>query len=96
MSLVERFGAELADRIAITGTRALVLGTAGQKEESRGLEQALRGHLERESARIRSPLLRLRQRRVSDRLLAAVLSPVGPVYPRVTLEPPEVGGREAD
>jgi ATP/maltotriose-dependent transcriptional regulator MalT len=89
ITLLERFGAELADRIAITGTRALVLATAGQADEARDLEKSLRERMRRDTARIRSPLHRLRQRRVSQRLLSAVLSPVGPIYPRVALDESE-------
>jgi len=85
MALVDRFGAELADRIAITGTRALVLSTAGHADDARVLEKTLRDRLKRESSRIRSPLHRMRHRRVSNQLLAAVLSPVGPIYPRVAV-----------
>jgi tetratricopeptide (TPR) repeat protein len=85
MSLLDRFGAELADRIAITGTRALILSTAGQADEAKSLERSVRERLKRESARMRSPLHRMRHRRVSNQLLQAVLSPVGPIYPRVPL-----------
>jgi tetratricopeptide (TPR) repeat protein len=89
IALLDRFGAELADRVAITATRALILSTAGQTEEAKALEKTLRERLKRETARIRSPLVRLRQRRVSERLLDAVLSPLGPIYPRVALDESE-------
>jgi tetratricopeptide (TPR) repeat protein len=82
---VDTFGAELADRIAITGTRALVLSTAGRADEADALESKLSQRLRRENARIRSPLLRLRHLRAGERLLAAVLSPDGPVYPRLRI-----------
>ncbi|MBL8857695.1 MAG: protein kinase [Planctomycetes bacterium] len=86
MNLLDRFGAEMADRIAITGTRALILTNAGEGESADELVRALRERLKRETARIRSPLHRLRHRRVSERLLEAVLSSEGPLYPRVTLD----------
>jgi tetratricopeptide (TPR) repeat protein len=86
LSLVDKFGAELADRIAITGTRALVLSTANDEAAAQSLESKLREKLRRENARIRSPLMRLRHKRASERLLEAVLSPEGPVYPRISPE----------
>jgi tetratricopeptide (TPR) repeat protein len=85
--LVRRFGAELADRIVILGTRALVLETSGMVDEARAIERALYDRLERENARVRSPLLRLRQSRAGERMLRSVLSAEGPLYPRVRIEP---------
>ena len=41
--------------------------------------------MRRQAERIRSPLLRLRHQRAARRLLEAVLSPDGPVYPRVRI-----------
>ena len=86
--LVRRFGAELADRIVILGTRALVLETAGMVDEARAIERTLYDRLERENARVRSPLLRLRQSRAGERMLDAVLSSDGPLYPRARIETP--------
>ena len=83
MALLDQYGAELADRIVIAATHALVLRTDGEEKEASGLEARLRDRLRRETARIRSPLLRMRHQRASQRLLEAVLSPEGPVYPRV-------------
>ena len=83
MELLEKFGAELSDRIVITATHALVLRTDGEEKEATDLESRLRDRLRKETARIRSPLLRMRHQRASERLLAAALSPEGPVYPRV-------------
>jgi tetratricopeptide (TPR) repeat protein len=83
MALLDRFGAELSDRIVIAGTHALVLRTDGEEKRALELEKRLSDRLRRETARIRSPLLRLRHQRASRRLLEAVLSPSGPVYPRV-------------
>lgn len=86
MDLLARYGAELGDRIVITGTHALVLDSQGQGDEGRALERKLSERLKRENARIKSPLLRLRQARASARLVEAVLSPDGPVYPRLREE----------
>jgi tetratricopeptide (TPR) repeat protein len=83
MALLDQFGAELSDRIVITATHALVLRTDGEEKEASDLESKLRDRLRKETARIRSPLLRMRHQRASERLLAAALSPEGPVYPRV-------------
>ncbi|MBL8863326.1 MAG: protein kinase [Planctomycetes bacterium] len=82
---VRRYGAELADRIVILGTRALVLATAGLVDEARAIERDLLERLERQNQGVRSPLLRLRQSRAGERLLAAVLSAEGPLYPRAQL-----------
>ncbi len=84
--LVRRFGSELADRFVILGTRALVLETAGLVDEARGIERNLYERLERHNARVRSPLLRMRQSRAGQRMLSAVLSPVGPLYPRARID----------
>ncbi len=88
VDLVRRFGAELADRIVILGTRALVLETAGMVDEARAIERTLYERLERDNARVRSPLLRLRQSRAGERMLDAVLSSDGPLYPRARIETP--------
>ncbi len=86
LELLRRYGAEIADRIVIQGTRALVLETAGLPDEARALDRDLEEKLARDNARVRSPLLRLRQSRVGQRLVAAVRSPEGPLYPRGTAE----------
>lgn len=80
--LVKSFGAELNDRIVIAGTHALVLRTMGREDEADEIEEGLRGRVERENGRLETPLRRLRHGRASERLLEAVLSPEGPVYPR--------------
>jgi tetratricopeptide (TPR) repeat protein len=83
--LVEVRGAELADRIVILGTRALVLKDAGRPKEARQIVTDLRRRLRRVNARISSEVTRRRHRVASTRLLEAVLSPEGVVYPRVRL-----------
>lgn len=92
MELLATFGAELSDRIVIAGTHALVLSTRGEVKEARAIEKKLRERLARENARIKSPLLRMRQMRASVRLLEAVLSPDGPVFPRVREDVDAEGG----
>lgn len=80
--LLNRYGAELFDRVVIEGTAALVSREAGS-DESRHLEKELQRRLRRESARIESDRLRRRHRAASGRLLEAVLAKDGPLYPRL-------------
>jgi tetratricopeptide (TPR) repeat protein len=87
--LLERFGAELHDRIVISGTQALVLTTLARDSEAERLAARLRERIESDAARMRSPLFKLRYVRAAERLLSAVLSPEGPVWPRAHLEPGE-------
>lgn len=91
MELLARFGAELSDRIVIEGTHALVLRTLDRAEEAAEIELALRERVERENGRLESPLARLRHSRASERLLGAVLSPEGPVYPRAAVDERRLG-----
>ncbi|MBI5365241.1 MAG: hypothetical protein HZA53_18835, partial [Planctomycetes bacterium] len=86
MELLARFGAELNDRIVIAGTHALVLRTLDRGDEAAKLEVDLRARVEGENERLASPLFRLRHARASARLLDAVLSPEGPVYPRAAVD----------
>jgi serine/threonine protein kinase/tetratricopeptide (TPR) repeat protein len=80
---VERQGAELVDRVAIVGTRALVLSAAGEADESEALAQDLRRRVERANGRIQRTDLRESHRTATERLLASVLAPEGAIYPRV-------------
>ncbi len=82
--LVQLHGAEMADRIAILATRAFVLHAIGRSGEARALVKELERRIRLENARIRAPDIRRGQREYSSRLLEAVLSPEGPVYPRLT------------
>jgi serine/threonine protein kinase len=84
--LVERHGAELADRIAILGTRVLVLRTLGNADSARAVEKELAERVERGRRRIKDASLRRDQRTYARRLLSAVLSPDGPVLPRTSPE----------
>jgi hypothetical protein len=85
-ALLAKVGAELGDRIVIAGTHALVLESLGRREQAASATKKLSERLRVESARIKSPLLRLRHQRTAQRLVEAVLSPEGPVYPRARLE----------
>ncbi len=81
--LLELRGAELPDRVAIAGTRALVLESAGRSGEAAELRAGLRRRLRRENQRIRGLIPQQRHRLAATRLLESVLSAEGLVYPRV-------------
>jgi serine/threonine protein kinase/tetratricopeptide (TPR) repeat protein len=85
MALLEEHGAELADRIVIEGTRALILELEGRTEESEALSGALLRRLSRENARLKNPIWQQRHRQATFRLAESILSPEGPVYPRIDL-----------
>jgi len=87
LELLERFGAEFHDRIVITGTQALLCSSLGREAEAQRLVRGVREQIESDTARMRSPLFKLRYGRAAERLLEAVLSPDGPVWPRAHLEP---------
>ncbi|MCC6408746.1 MAG: hypothetical protein IT453_16410, partial [Planctomycetes bacterium] len=89
--LLDRHGAELADRIVITGTHAMVLDGVGRSGEARELVKQLRTRLRVENRRLRASALRRGHRLASTRLLEEVLSPQGFIYPRVDLD--ESAGR---
>jgi tetratricopeptide (TPR) repeat protein len=93
IELVERHGAELADRIVITGTHALVLHAAGRAAPAAALVKELRQRLRSESRRFENPDFGRRHREATTRLLEAVLSPDGVIYPRVA--PPGPAGAAA-
>jgi serine/threonine protein kinase len=80
--LVERHGAELVDRIAVVGTRALVLHQRGREGEAKDLVRALRRRMRETNARLHTPIRKRTQRRATTGLLEAALSPEGPLYPR--------------
>ena len=66
-------------------TVAFLLESLGRGEEARPRIRALRRLGERENRRITSPVMRQRHHRATSRLLEAVLSEEGPVFPRVRL-----------
>jgi serine/threonine protein kinase/predicted ATPase len=82
LQLLDLHGAELADRIVITGTHALVLHAQDERRAT-DLIKRLRRRLRQENRRLQNPLLRKSQRDATTNLLAAVLSPDGVIYPRV-------------
>ena len=85
VELLERYGAELADRIVIRGTQSLALSRLGRRSEGRAIARELTALLRQESARRSNALLRQRQRRAMSRLLAGALSLDGPIFPRADL-----------
>jgi tetratricopeptide (TPR) repeat protein len=84
--ILSRQGAELFDRIVVVGTRALVLRGAGQTQPAEELLDELRRRVRRDNERVENAELRRSHREATARLLEAVLSPDGVVYPRVELD----------
>ncbi|MDP6838667.1 MAG: hypothetical protein QF724_07010, partial [Planctomycetota bacterium] len=82
LNAIERFGVELSDRIVVLGTQALILDAAGEGGAGRELVRDLRRTMRRVNQRLTDPVHRRRHRLWTTRLLQAVLSPAGPVYPR--------------
>jgi CRISPR/Cas system Type II protein with McrA/HNH and RuvC-like nuclease domain len=82
MHLIARHGAEFSDRLAITGTRVLILASLGRKAESKRLRTELTRSVRRTYRRRKEKALRKAQRDYAERLLSAVLSSEGPVFPR--------------
>ena len=82
MSMLESQGAELRDRIVITGTWALLLFYSGERAEASKLSKELRRVLRKASAHIEDSTLRKLHRTETMRLLSSVLSAEGPIYPR--------------
>ena len=80
--LLEQFGAELLDRVVIEGTHSLLLAETDDRERAKEVRQGLERRLRREIGRVASPILRKRRREALGRLLDAVLSASGPIYPR--------------
>lgn len=90
MELLERFGAEAADRALIVGTHACLLREDGREKEAQSLVNELKRHLRRHSEQIESPLLRRRRRLMNQRMIDAALSWEGPLQPR--MPGPGLGG----
>jgi len=80
--LLERYGAELVDRIVIVATQAMVLNALDQPERARACIEALRRKMRQANEHIEGAVLRRRQRLGTTRLLEAALSAEGPVFPR--------------
>jgi serine/threonine protein kinase/tetratricopeptide (TPR) repeat protein len=83
-ALIEHQGAELFDRIVVSGTRALVLHTAGRADEAAEIVRALERRMRRDNESIEDDSLKRSHGDAMRRLLDAVLSPTGVIYPRVT------------
>jgi tetratricopeptide (TPR) repeat protein len=89
LQTLERVDAELFDRVAIAGTRVLVLRSAERSSEADELLATLQRRLARDTRRLAEARLRTAQRRYTTRLLAAVLSPEGVIFPRISEEAAE-------
>jgi tetratricopeptide (TPR) repeat protein len=79
---LERHGAELRDGIVVTGTRAMVLHHTGRDDEAQPLVRELRRTMRRANQAIEDASMRRMHRRATTSLLAQVLSPEGPIFPR--------------
>jgi hypothetical protein len=79
---LERHGAELRDGIVVTGTRAMVLHHTGRDDEAQPLVRELRRTMRRANQAIEDTNMRRLHRRATTSLLAQVLSPEGPIFPR--------------
>jgi len=82
VELVARHGAELSDRIVITGTHALLLSELGRERERGKLLEELERRTRASRKAIVDRELRKAQEAYAGRLLAAALSPEGPIFPR--------------
>ncbi len=80
--LLARHGAELTDRVVIAGTRSFLLRAAEREREAERVREELEKRMRASRRRIRDPELRAAQRAYGERLLAAVLAPEGPIFPR--------------
>ena len=80
--LMERFGAELVDRIVIVASQALVLETLGQAERARVVVKRLRREMRQATEEIEGAVLKRRHRLGTTRLLQSALTELGPVFPR--------------
>lgn len=80
--LIKRHGCEQRDGIVIMGTRAMLLHDTGRDDEARTLVRELRRAMRRSNQAIEDPALRRLNRHATTRLLEAVLSPEGPIFPR--------------
>ncbi len=83
-ALLGRQGAELFDRIVVSGTRALVLDSLGRRDEAAELVAELERKMRGDNEAIKDASLRVSHGETMRRLLDAVLSPVGVIYPRVS------------
>jgi tetratricopeptide (TPR) repeat protein len=85
-ALIESQGGELPDRIVVTGTRALVLHAAGDDAAASEIAKELRRRMRKDNDRLNDERLRRSHSAATTRLLEAVLSAEGVIYPRVELD----------
>ena len=83
--ILDRFGGELADRVVIFATRAVVLDELERTEEAHALDQRVQRRVRRVNESIEAPILRQRHHRAMSSLWTSARSTTGPVYPRVAL-----------
>lgn len=81
MTIVERHGAELFDRIVVQGSRAVILRRADRGDEADPLEARLRERIERPDPPIENERLRESRRVYATELLEGVLTTRGPIHP---------------
>lgn len=82
LELLARHGAELTDRIVIAGTRAFLFREHGRAAEAERVLVELGKRTRTSQRKLKSVELRAAQRAYAERLLGAVLTSQGPVYPR--------------
>ena len=87
--LLERYGAELVDRIVIVATQAMVLEALNQPERAREAIKTLRRTMRQANDKIEASVLKRRHRLNTTRLLESALSTEGPVFPRSGDIPPQ-------
>lgn len=81
MTIVDRHGAELFDRIVVQGSRAVILRRADRGEEADPLEAELRERIASPNPPIESEELRASRRVYATQLLEGVLTTRGPIHP---------------
>lgn len=81
ITIVERHGAELFDRIIVAGSRAVVLRRLGRQREADPIENDLRRRIESPTPPIRSEELARTRAEYALKLLDGVLTTEGPIHP---------------
>ena len=84
--LLDRYGAELTDRIVIRGTLALVERLSGNESRARSVIRRIRRRIRSESRALDDERLRSSQQSYAERLLEATVTEEGPLYPPIRLD----------
>lgn len=82
MEALERFGAELPDRVVVVATRALALRRGGRDEEAETLDTELGRTVRRVNQRIHNTVLRREHGEAARRAFAAASTEIGYLTPR--------------